>query len=145
VHQPQALGYCVCATTIPSTRKATADKLWAISLEVDAMISGRSRSLFAAALMVISSKAHADAIDGDWCYAAQNLNIQGERIRTPAGSEAAGNYSRHAFDYIVPANETGAGTTVSMQLLGEETMSLTRASAIAVNAPEVWKRCKPIS
>ena len=110
------------------------------------MISNEARGWFAAlALLAIASDARADAIDGDWCYAAQNLNIQGERIRTPAGTEASGNYSRHAFDYVVPASESGAGTTVSMQLLGEESMALTRASTAGPQSPEVWKRCKPIS
>ncbi len=110
------------------------------------MIGIGSRSwLAAAALLAIGSNARADAIDGDWCYAAQNLNIQGPQIRTPAGTQAQGNYSRHAFEYVVPVNEAGAGTTVAMQLLGEETMSLTRSPATSPSAPEVWKRCRPIS
>jgi hypothetical protein len=110
------------------------------------MIASKTRSWLAvAALIAISQDARADAIDGDWCHAAQNLNIQGARIRTPAGTEATGNYSRHAFEYVVPANETGAGTIVAMQLLGEETMTLTRATGPSLNAPEIWKRCKPIS
>jgi hypothetical protein len=109
------------------------------------MISNEARGMFAAmALLAIASDARADAIDGDWCYATQNLNIQGNRIRTPGGTEASGNYSRHAFEYVVPVNEPGAGTTVAMQLLGEETIMLTRASA-SPGQPEVWKRCKPIS
>lgn len=53
------------------------------------MVSRRSRGWFAAAALIMtSSNARADAIDGDWCYATQNLNIQGQRIRTPEGTEA---------------------------------------------------------
>ena len=108
----------------------------------------RSYRRFAVATVTMlagASIAQADAIDGDWCFAAQNLNIQGARIRTPAGTEMAGDYTRHAFTYTVPASELGAGTTVAMQLLSEETMALTRASGTAAAQPEVWKRCKPVS
>ena len=86
--------------------------------------------------------ARADAIDGDWCFATQNLNIQGPRIRTPGGNEMQGDYSRHGFSYVVPANETGAGTAIDMQLMGEELMLLTRNKT---GTPENWRRCKPVS
>lgn len=105
-----------------------------------------SRAAFVAGLILTASlqSAHADAIDGDWCFSAQSLNIQGQQIRTPGGQQISGDYSRHAFSYTVPASEPGAGSTIAMQLLSEETMTLTRSTASAA-APEVWKRCKPIS
>jgi hypothetical protein len=95
----------------------------------------------AAASALAPGTARADAIDGDWCFATQNLNIQGPKIRLPSGMEINGDYDRHGFRYVVPANENGAGTAVSMQLFGEELMQLTRGSA----QPEMWRRCKPTS
>jgi hypothetical protein len=90
---------------------------------------------------LVLTPARADAIDGDWCYTTQNLNIQGPKIRIPSGVEIQGDYSRHSFQYTVPANETGGGTVIAMQLMGEEVMQLTRTGG----APEVWRRCKPVS
>jgi hypothetical protein len=85
----------------------------------------------------------ADAIDGDWCFATQNLHIRGPKIRLPSGAEITGDYDRHGFRYTVPANEQGAGTAISMQLFGEELMQLTRAGG--TGQPEMWRRCKPVS
>jgi len=99
-------------------------------------------TLAAVAIGLSTMAASADAIDGDWCFATQNLNIQGPRIRTPGGNEMQGNYTRHTFDYVTPANETGAGTSIAMQLMGEEHMQLSRGGGAA---PEVWRRCKPVS
>jgi hypothetical protein len=96
---------------------------------------------FAIAVALTPVAARADAIDGDWCFATQNLNIRGPKLRLPSGLEITGDYDRHGFRYTVPANETGAGTAVSMQLFGEELMQLTRAKG----EPEMWRRCKPIS
>jgi hypothetical protein len=96
----------------------------------------------ACALLLSASAARADAIDGDWCFMTQNLHISGPRIRTPGGNEMQGDYSRHTFNYVVPGNEAGAGTAIAMQLLNEEHMQLTRG---ANGAPEVWRRCKPVS
>ncbi len=104
--------------------------------------SSTRRLGFAAAILLLSPlSASADAIDGDWCFATQNLHIQGPRIRTPSGLEMTGDYSRHGFQYTVPTNEPGAGTAISMQLFSEELMQLTRAGG----APEMWRRCKPVS
>ncbi len=93
------------------------------------------------ALLLIPLPASADAIDGDWCFATQNLHIQGPRIRIPSGLEMTGDYSRHGFQYTVPATEPGAGTAISMQLFSEELMQLTRAGGVL----EMWRRCKPVS
>ena len=98
-------------------------------------------ALAAVAAAAATAPARADAIDGDWCFGVLNLNIQGPKIRIPSGAEITGAYTRHTFQYVVPANETGAGTTIDMRLYGEEHMELMRGTA----APEVWRRCKPVS
>ena len=85
--------------------------------------------------------ARADAIDGQWCLGSSHFEISGRNIRTPGGNAITGNYDRHGFDYVVPANEEGAGTQIVMALLNEETVRLTRGAS----APETWKRCKPVS
>ena len=72
---------------------------------------------------------------------ASHFVIDGPRIRTPGGNQIRGNYDRHGFPYIVPANEEGAGTHIVMVLLNEETVRLTRGAA----TPETWKRCKLVS
>jgi hypothetical protein len=83
--------------------------------------------------------ARADAIDGNWC--AQDgrvMSIDGPAIVTPGGSQISGNYSRHAFSYVVPPGESGAGATVLMILLNEETVRLAPGNG----APEeIWHRC----
>lgn len=90
-----------------------------------------------------SYAAHADAIDGDWCFAALTMNIQGPRIKIPGGAELQGDYTRHSFSYVTPSTEPGAGTPIAMQLMNEENMALTRGTASTT--PEVWKRCRPTS
>lgn len=92
-------------------------------------------------LLAMMRPAQADAIDGDWCFSTQNLNIQGSRIRIPSGVEMTGAYTRHSFQYTVPGNEPEAGTSISLQLFSETHMQLTRAGS----APETWQRCKPVS
>lgn len=41
-----------------------------------------------------------------------------------------GNYDRRGFDYVVAANEVGAGTKVVMVLLNEEMMRLTQGTSV---------------
>jgi hypothetical protein len=98
-----------------------------------------------AALALAATGVRADAIDGDWCGPdGKHLEIHGPKIITPAGNQIAGNYTRHSFAYVVPANEKDAGVTVTMQLLNEEMVRITpRPGAPA----ETWLRCKarPIS
>ena len=94
------------------------------------------------ALMLAARPARADAIDGQWCLASSHFEINGPNIRTPGGNSIVGNYDRHGFTYVVPANEEGAGVQIVMVLLNEETVQLTRASG---TTPEIWRRCKPIS
>ncbi len=88
-----------------------------------------------------SPAARADAIDGQWCAIdGKRLDINGPRIRTPGGAQIQGDYDRHAFRYVVPAAEAGAGGTVNMRLLSDEVMHLTPPGSANV---QVWNRCGP--
>ena len=91
--------------------------------------------------------AHADAIDGNWCSAdGKRMSIEGPAIVTPAGTATQGNYSRHYFTYQVPPSDPGAGQTVYMALLNENTVHLTVATDAQQaqrTAVEVWHRCPP--
>jgi hypothetical protein len=83
--------------------------------------------------------ARADAIDGNWCASdGRVMSIDGPAIVTPSGSETTGNYSRHAFSYVVPRGERGAGGTILMILLNEETVRLAPGSG---GSEEIWHRC----
>jgi hypothetical protein len=102
------------------------------------------RLLLAAAIVSFGAGvARADVIDGEWCLGGSHFAIDGPKIRTPGGNMIEGNYSRHGFRYVVPANEAGAGGEVVMVLLNEETVQLTRNPGTP--APEIWRRCKPTS
>ena len=93
------------------------------------------------------SAARADAIDGHWCFTdGQRISIQGPAIVTPAGSRIQGDYARHFFSYVVPEADPGAGQTVSMTLLNEDTVRLRigTAAAPSYDGPgEIWHRCGP--
>ncbi len=94
-----------------------------------------------AALLAQSLPAAADAIDGDWCGAdRKHMTIRGPDIVTPGGAKMQGAYSRHAFSYVVPAGEPGAGATMSIVLLGE---NLAQARAGDAAPVQEWKRCQP--
>jgi hypothetical protein len=118
-------------------RQAMARRRWMLAIGVTASaIFGLSPGL-----------ARADAIDGNWCSAeGKHMSIEGPAIVTPAGTPTHGNYSRHYFTYQVPAPDPGAGQTVYMALLNENTVHLTMASDAqkAQQTPvEVWHRCPP--
>lgn len=97
----------------------------------------------AAALTALATPALADRIDGEWCFATQSLQIDGPSIRTPGGSQIKGDYSRHGFAYVVPAPEPEAGAEISMHLLNEELMTLSRRKPDKPD--ETWRRCKVTS
>ena len=101
---------------------------------------------FALAALCIVTPARADAIDGNWCFPdGKHFTIQGPSITTPAGNRIEGNYSRHAFTYTAPASEKDGGTTISMVLVNEQTLQLTRGTAGASAAAETWRRCNVTS
>lgn len=88
------------------------------------------------------TSALADAIDGDWCQSdGRHFSIRGLDIVTPAGARMQGDYGRHSFAYRPPAPERGAGGTISMRLVNENTVHLSYGEGAA--AAEVWERCSP--
>ena len=106
---------------------------------------GSLLGLAAAVLAAWSGPASADAIDGDWCFKdGRNLTIAGPKIRTPGGLTIAGDYDRHAFRYVVPAGEAGAGDRVVMLLMSEEMLrrwEAVDASGQTQGEGAVWYRC----
>lgn len=85
----------------------------------------------------------ADSIDGNWCFRdGRHVEIQGPRIVTASGKTLAGDYSRHAFRYTIPAGETDGGQEAQMSLVNDETV-LVRVGADAAAPPQTWRRCKP--
>jgi hypothetical protein len=106
------------------------------------MTSSLTKLSAALALLVASATlARADAIDGDWCSAEgnQHMTINGSDITTPGGKQIKGNYTRHAFDYVVPNGEVGAGETVNI-LLRSEYFAVSRQGAPDAPLKE-WRRC----
>ncbi len=84
----------------------------------------------------------ADAIDGNWCHNdGRHFSIRGREIVTPGGATMIGDYSRHWFSYVVPVPEPGAGNTIFMTLMNENTIHLKREPIAA--SYEVWVRCSP--
>jgi hypothetical protein len=106
-------------------------------------IVAKAPLLAALVICLNGSSARADAIDGEWCLGTSHFAIAGPSILTPGGNRIQGTYSRHGFVYVVPGNEPGAGGEISMILLNEENVQLTRAGQ--VNSLEIWRRCKPTS
>jgi hypothetical protein len=98
------------------------------------------RILIAGVVIFSSSSALADAIDGDWCSTteAKQFRITGPNITTPAGKQTTGNYSRHAFSYVVPDGDPDAGAAVAMQLLNEEEVQV----SVDDGAAAIWRRCE---
>jgi hypothetical protein len=103
----------------------------------------KAMTLFAAgaALIALCAPARADAIDGDWCRGdGKRMSIHGPAIVTPGGSKTQGDYSRHAFAYVIPPGEAGAGNNVAITLLGEH---LAHAREGEAGAVQEWRRCQP--
>jgi hypothetical protein len=96
----------------------------------------------ATAMLLQTGAALADAIDGDWCSTEgmMRMSIRGEKITTPGGKQILGNYSRHAFDYVVPAGENGSGDSVNIILRGEY-LAVSRQGP-ADGPWREWRRCK---
>jgi len=98
-------------------------------------------------LVMPARPACADAIDGHWCFPdGRRMSIQGPSIVTPQGTPTQGDYARHFFTYVVPRTDQGAGNTISMALVNEDTVHL-RIGTIpggTSNGPvQVWHRCGP--
>ena len=92
-------------------------------------------------LLLQTGVSRADAIDGDWCSTdGMRMSIRAEKITTPGGNRINGNYSRHAFDYVVPQGEDGSGENVNIILRGEY-LALSRQGPADAPLRE-WHRCK---
>jgi hypothetical protein len=97
-----------------------------------------------AALVLSATPANADAIDGDWCRpSGKHMSIHGPDIVTPMGTRTKGNYDRHAFSYEVPAKNPGAGSTINMILVDDDTLYARTGAAPGFGPGEadVWRRC----
>ena len=92
--------------------------------------------------LALPTTARADAIDGDWCRNdGKHMSINGPDIVTPGGHQIKGDYSRHAFNYVVPSGEPGTGETVAIVLLSEY---LAQSRQGGESAPvQEWRRCQP--
>jgi hypothetical protein len=106
------------------------------------MFDVRMKTITAALfLSALAAPAFADIIDGNWCHSdGRRFTIRGPEIVTPGGKRMEGQYSRHWFNYTVPAPEPGAGQVAQMTLLNENTVHLRLGEA---GAPETWARCSP--
>ena len=97
-------------------------------------------ALLAAMLMLAAGPARADAIDGHWCAEdGRHLSISGPAITTPGGRHMRGNYRRHDFSYVIPAEEPNAGATTAMTLINDDELRL-RVQIDAAKT-ETWRRC----
>jgi len=95
----------------------------------------------AAGVLLQTGVGRADAIDGDWCSTdGMRMSISGEKITTPGGKHVEGNYSRHAFSYVVPDGENGSGGVVNI-ILRSEYLALSRQGP-ADGPLREWHRCK---
>lgn len=104
---------------------------------------GAAFGMAALACALAPGLARADAIDGHWCAAdGRVMTIEGPAIVTPGGHQIRGEYSRHAFSYVVPVGERPAGATIFMVLLNEETVEVDPGDGAD---HEIWHRCDVIS
>ncbi len=91
------------------------------------------------ALLMVASAAHADQIDGHWCFDdGRNMSIAGPQIVTPGGNRIEGNYTRHTFSYTVPKGEPGPGTVTTMQQLND---LMIQVHPEGTAEPQIWRRC----
>ena len=92
-----------------------------------------------AALLVNVAAAHADAVDGPWCYKdGRRLHVDGPNITIPSGKRITGDYHRHGFAYVVPLGEKGAGGRVVGSQLSDDVLHVTPQGG----GLEIWGRCK---
>ncbi len=91
-------------------------------------------------LLVVTTPAQADRIDGNWCRGIKHLSIDGPEITTPGGTRMTGDYDRHGFSYAVPGGEPDAGATIRMVQLSEDLMQL--SSSASPQVLQDWTRCQ---
>ncbi len=66
------------------------------------------------------------------------MSIAGPSVTTPGGAHLSGDYTRHAFTYVAPTGEEGAGAPVQLRLLNEDEVRI----SFNTQTPVVWHRCK---
>jgi hypothetical protein len=102
------------------------------------------KTIYAAFALVFmfAGAARADTVDGDWCRAdGKRISIHGPEIVTPGGQRIQGVYTRHYFEYVIPAGEAGANDKVFITLQNEQLAHARQGAADA--AIQVWIRCLP--
>jgi hypothetical protein len=93
-----------------------------------------------------TAPALADAIDGDWCSInGSHLRIEGPKIELAPGQILEGDYTRHAFSYVAPANDPEAGTEIQFVLRSEEEMRRVRDANAMPEHEDIWRRCSATS
>lgn len=97
--------------------------------------------------LLLPTPALTAVMDGAWCAQdGRTMIIHGDDVTIPSGKQITGDLSAHAFSYVIPDGEPGAGADVSMSLLNQETLRVTRGVPPGTRAepePEIWHRCKP--
>ena len=80
-------------------------------------------------LLVAASDRYSDIYGSSWKF-------------TPGGKRMTGDYDRHAYAYVVPDGEKGAGSTMFMVQLNEETIWVKIGTPpSAAGDSEMWRRC----
>lgn len=97
--------------------------------------------------LVMAVPASADQIDGEWCREGRHFKIEGPQIVTSGGTSVTGDYNRHGFRYVVPANEPEAGIEIVMTLQGDDLLDLVRYGKDRRDSSpsEIWRRCRVTS
>ena len=95
-----------------------------------------------AALLLPTTPALADRIDGDWCYNSLSFTIDGPSIVTPGGTRMTGEYDRHGFRYVVPAGEADSGARIDMTQFNDTTVEVTTSPPGGAVRTEIWRRCQ---
>ena len=97
-------------------------------------------------MLLSSSCAFADSIDGTWCSERDHrqMTITGPDALLPGGRHITGDYSRHRFSFTIPMPDADAGRVMLLRLMGEMLMVSVIASSdgSAPSEPEHWKRCE---
>lgn len=106
-------------------------------------MTSRLRVIVAACLclaaLLTAGGVRADAIDGTWCFKdGRHMIIDGPNILIPGGLRLQGLYDRHGFEYTVPDGQPQAGTTITMSLIDDDTMTVYPGTA----PMQTWLRCR---
>lgn len=97
------------------------------------------------ALVLMAFPARADAVDGNWCAMdGRSMMIDGPSVTIPSGAHVRGEYSRHIFRYVGPADGPESGHDIRMFLNGDDILRVRRFIDGVEQPEEVWRRCGPI-